>query len=60
MCPHPDHAFFCLTPSYKKLTAMYPSTICPECGSPNIILHADGEQECCDCGFFWTGHHLLR
>ena len=39
---------------------MYPSTICPECGSPNIILHADGEQECCDCGFFWTGHHLLR
>ncbi len=44
----------------KKLTAMHPSTICPECGSPNIILHADGEQECCDCGFFWTGHYLLR
>ncbi len=34
---------------------MYPEPICPECGSPNITVHADGTQECCDCGFFWTG-----
>ncbi len=38
---------------------MTPCTICPECGSPNIILHTDGSKECCDCGFFWTGHLLL-
>lgn len=25
--------------------------ICPECGSPNVIIYDDGTTECEDCGF---------
>lgn len=25
--------------------------ICPECGSPNVMVSDNGEAQCVDCGF---------
>lgn len=35
------------------------NVICPECGSPNVIVYDDGTLECGDCGFFWHIYNNL-
>ncbi len=30
------------------------SEICPECGSPNLLVYDDGTIECLDCGFVFN------
>lgn len=28
--------------------------LCPECGSPNVMVSDNGDVQCTDCGYFCT------